>query len=264
MNNNINQINMGNQGINPYQQPVQIPQYTAPAVPTAQPVIYNVPNQQIYTPQAPIQEGFQGSSILKNYIIAQGKQPQAISQTSAINVNGITSAPVWKNNTKNNLRAGKVNMLAVIPRTMNAQDTDGNALIQNGEVRGNFINAVGRLDEIKAMGINTLHVLPIHPTSKTKAMGIAGSLYAMDDPLALDPNLKDPNTPGTVEEQCKYFINECHKRGISVMIDLPSCVSVDYAKKHPELMKKMAQTKLLAVGKISECSEYLMMKLKEN
>ena len=67
-------------------------------------------------------------------------------------------------------------------------------------------------------------------------MGTAGSLYAPDDFLSIDPNLKDPNTEGTVEEQCKNFINECHKRGISVMLDLPSCASVDFAKRHPELM----------------------------
>ena len=34
----------------------------------------------------------------------------------------------------------------------------------------------------------------------------------------------------------KAFINECHKRDIKVMLDLPSCASVDMFNAHPELM----------------------------
>ncbi len=208
-------------------------------------VIYDIPEQSVYLqsqpapvyapqPQPQIQHAFHSSSLLKNYAQGMGKALNTAS-IQAVELNTQNKTP-WKNNMKEMLREGKANFLAVIPRTMNAKDTDGNELIQEGEIRGNFINAVERLDEIKANGINTLHVLPIHPTSPTKAMGTAGSIYAMDDPLELDPNLRDPNFPGTVKDQCKYFINECHKRGISVMIDLPSCVSVNYAEKHPELM----------------------------
>lgn len=196
-------------------------------------VIYNVPNQNIYSDTA--SKSAEMSDLLKSYIISNGKQITSISGIKEINLNNGADV-VWKNNMKESLRNSKANFMAVIPRTMNAKDTDGNALIQGNEVRGNFINAVDRLDELKDMGINTLHMLPFHPTGKTKAMGIAGSLYAPEDLLKIDPNLKDPNTQGTVEEQCKYFINECHKRGISVMLDLPSCVSVDFAQKHPELM----------------------------
>ncbi len=238
---NSNQINSNNinntQGQVPYTMPQQKPAGAQPLSYEENSVVYNVPNAPIYAP-APAQKGvrpFVGSELMRKYMINQGRQISEINNVNSIqtiNSNGVQ----WKNNLRENLRSGKVNMLAVIPRTMSAKDTDGNGLIQGNEVRGNFINAVERLDEIKKMGINTLHILPIHPTSKTKAMGTAGSLYAMDDPLSIDPNLKDPNTPGSVEDQCKYFIQECHKRGISVMLDLPSCVSVDFANKHPELM----------------------------
>ncbi len=80
---------------------------------------------------------------------------------------------------------------AVIPRTMNAQDFDGNGLDSGNEIKGNLVNAVGRLDEIKALGMNTLHILPIHPPGKTEAMGTAGSVYAPDDLLKIDPELVD-------------------------------------------------------------------------
>ena len=169
----------------------------------------------------------------------------------------------YKNELRDMLTHNKANILAVIPRIMNAQDKDGNELIQGDEQAGNFVNAIERLDEIKNLGFNTLHVLPIHPTGKTHAMGTAGSLYAPADFLLVDPELVDENPPKEVREkiaqlyeqktgkklekmdkndpevafaQCKYFIDECHKRGIRVMLDLPSCASVDYAKKHPEMM----------------------------
>lgn len=253
MNYNINQFNPNMQAmpLNPYQaQPLT--QFFAPQIPVVQqqPVIYNVPAQPIYTQQTqpvyipqqtaenkPLNDGFTPSSLLKSYLIASGRQVQDITAVQAVTSDAAKETG-WKNNLRENLRNSKVNMLAVIPRTMNAKDTDGNGLIQGNEVRGTFMNAIDRLDEIKASGANTLHILPIHPTGKTHAMGIAGSIYSMDDPLSIDPNLRDPNYPGTVEDQCKQFINECHKRGISVMLDLPSCVSVDFANKHPELMAK--------------------------
>ena len=233
MNNNINQVNQPYQPSYPYQAqgiPQAAPTQQAPSI---QPVIYNVPNQQIYTQQPTGNNGM--SELLKAHMAANGKHPASVSNVQAINMQNVDNNG-WHNNMKEMLRGSKAHIMAVIPRTMNAKDTDGNALIQGNEVRGNFINAIDRLDELKEMGINTLHVLPIHPPGKSKAMGIAGSLYAPEDLLKIDPNLKDPNTPGTAEDHCKKFIQECHKRGISVMLDLPSCVSVDFAKKHPELM----------------------------
>ena len=219
--------------------PVQI---QAPAYPpyAIQQSAYSMPNVSVYSAQnttpAKTQNTIPVSSLLQNYLKASGKDVNKANELMNVSLNTNSTEPVWHNNLKDNLRKGKANIMAVIPRTMSAKDTDGNALIQDGEVRGNFVNAIERLDDLKAMGINTLHILPIHPTGKTKAMGTAGSLYAPDDFLSIDPNLKDPDTEGSVEDQCKNFIKECHKRGISVMLDLPSCASVDFAKKHPELM----------------------------
>ena len=157
----------------------------------------------------------------------------------------------------------QANIIAVIPRIMNAQDKDGNELIQGDEKPGTFVNAVERLDEFSNLGFNTQHMLPIHPPGKTHAMGTAGSLYAPSDFLLLDPELVDENPPKEAWDriaqlyeqktgkkltkmdkndpevafaQCKYYIDECHKRGQTVMLDLPSCASVDYAKAHPEMM----------------------------
>lgn len=208
---------------------------------------------------------FPGSDLLKAYLGLNETQ----GATQAANVQAVNTlrpdASFWQNSLRYKLRNNEATIFAVIPRTMNAQDFDGNGLIQGNEIRGNLVNAVGRLDEIKSMGINTLHILPIHPPGKTEAMGTAGSVYAPDDLLKIDPAIVDENPPEEAKKaieaiykqrtgrdlvkmdkndpevafaQCQYFVQECHKRGISAMLDLPSCVSVDFSKRNPHLMAK--------------------------
>ena len=122
-------------------------------------------------------------------------------------------------------------------RTFNANDKNGNGIIDfsEGENAGSFINAIDRLDELKSLGINTIHLLPITPVGKIKALGTAGSLYAMSDFLKLNIQLADTNCELSLKDQAKTFIAECHKRGIKVMIDLPSCGAYDLFINRPDL-----------------------------
>ncbi len=123
-------------------------------------------------------------------------------------------------------------------RNFNAKDTNGNGIIDNDEESGNFINAVERLDEIKAAGVNVLHVLPITPVGKLKSLGTAGSLYAIADFDSINHQLVDLTSQMTPMEQAQYFVDECHKRGIKVVIDLPSCGAYDLFLTNPELFIK--------------------------
>ena len=122
-------------------------------------------------------------------------------------------------------------------RTFNANDKNGNGIIDFslGETSGSFINAIDRLDELKELGINTLHLLPITPVGKIKALGTAGSLYAMSEFTSLNPQLFDLQSELSPKEQAKLFISECHKRGIKVMVDLPSCGAYDLFINRPDL-----------------------------
>ena len=122
-------------------------------------------------------------------------------------------------------------------RTFNAKDKNGNGIIDfsEGENAGSFINAIERLDELKSLGINTLHLLPITPVGKIKALGTAGSVYAMSDFLKLNIQLADTNTELSLKEQAKKFVDECHKRDIKVMVDLPSCGAYDLFINRPDL-----------------------------
>ena len=123
-------------------------------------------------------------------------------------------------------------------RNFNAKDSNGNGIIDKSEESGNFINAIERLDEIKASNINTLHLLPITPTGKLKALGTAGSVYAMSDMWSINHQLVDLMSPLKPIEQAQLFVEECHKRGIKVIIDLPSCGAYDLFLTHPELFLK--------------------------
>lgn len=195
-------------------------------------------------PEAPVVENKSqrsASDLINRFLDNQAN----INQPAVVKVSEVGSAP---SGYKNNLRTMFVNnesvMLAIVPRIFNAVDKNNDELIKrkDGEKPSTFLDCIARLDEVKAQGFNTLHILPIHPTGKSHAMGTAGSLYSPlkfiedDGQLAIDPDLVDKNDPRTPQEQMKAFINECHKRDIKVMLDLPSCASVDMYNAHPELM----------------------------
>lgn len=228
------------------------------------------PQQEQVQVQPQVQNVVAFSPLLAKTLLAQNKQILAPKATVTVNLTEAQkNVAGYKNELKDMLTHNKANIIAVIPRIMNAQDKDGNELIQGDEKSGTFVNAVARLDEFSSLGFNTQHVLPIHPPGKSHAMGTAGSLYAPalfvedDGTLAIDPELVDENPPAEarkrIEEiyekrtgkklqkmdkndvnvrfaQFAYYIEECHKRGQKVMLDLPSCASVDFAKAHPEMM----------------------------
>ena len=175
------------------------------------------------------------SDLINKYLDNQAQiNKPSVTQTAAID--GKSSAPVnYRNNLRDMFRNNEAVILAMVPRNFTAEDKNGDELIETnqGEKPGTFLSAIKRLDEVKAEGFNTFHILPIHPPGKTHAMGTAGSLYAPekyiedDGQIAIDPTLVDPNDPRTPQQQMKAFIDECHKRDIKVMLDLPSCASVD-------------------------------------
>lgn len=150
----------------------------------------------------------------------------------------------YKNNLRTMVRNNQSVMMAIVPRTFTAQDLNGDDKItlSTGEKNGTLLSAISRLDELKADGINTIHILPIHPPGKKNAMGTAGSIYSParyvteDGHLAIDPMIIEKDDPRSPDEQFKALIDECHKRDIKVMLDLPSCASVDMFEAEPELM----------------------------
>ena len=115
---------------------------------------------------------------------------------------------VWSNDLKNLFLKNQAIILAINIRSFNAVDKNKNDIIETdkGDIAGNFVNAVKRLNEISSYGVNTLHLLPITPVGKIKAIGTAGSLYAISDFTKLNPQLDDPANDLSVEEEARNFI----------------------------------------------------------
>jgi len=186
-----------------------------------------------------------GSNLIDKYLENQARINKPGVEITAVVNNPSSKTTAYKNNMTQMFKNNEVIMLGIVPRTFTAVDKNNDEMITRaaGEKPGTFLSAINRLDELKNDGFNAIHILPIHPPGKENAMGTAGSLYApakfiTDDGkhLAIDPVLIDKNDPRSPDEQFKAFIDECHKRDIKVMLDLPSCCSVDMYNEHPELM----------------------------
>lgn len=121
-------------------------------------------------------------------------------------------------------------------RNFAAVDKDLNGIIETnkGDKIGSFVGAKAKLKELAAHKINTIYILPITPSGKLKALGTAGSLYAMDEFNKIAPELDEIDNNKTVYEEAREFIEEAHKLNMNVIIDLPSCGSYDLALRRPE------------------------------
>ncbi len=199
----------------------------------------------VYQPLAPKKQDVQvqvnpqahnSSNLLTQYLDNMAKiNAPAVSKPAE--VTSVVHKP-YKNDLRTLFLTNSAKILAIVPRTFNAKDTNNNEYIDGNEQHGTFLNAINRLDEVKAQGFNTLHVLPINPPGKNNAMGTAGSVYSPLDMLELDPVLIDKKDPRSPQEQFKAFVDACHDRDIRVMVDMPSCASYDLYLAKPELMAK--------------------------
>lgn len=176
------------------------------------------------------------SKYLNNQAVINTPLVTSSNKTSPVEDKKQVKKMLYTNDLKTLFKNCDAKILAIIPRIFNAKDLNGNDYIDGNEEHGTFKNAIERLDEVKNDGYNCLHILPINTPGKKQAMGTAGSVYSPLDLLSIDPMLADKNDPRDVKEQFKDFINECHKRDIKVMIDLPSCASTEMFDAHPELM----------------------------
>ncbi len=140
---------------------------------------------------------------------------------------------------RENLREVFKNNKAVIYtiniRNFAAVDKNLDGLIdpKDGDVKGTFLNAKDKLQALKNDGINTIYVLPITPSGKLKALGTAGSLYAMDLFNQINPQLDDDKNDMSAIDEAKEFIKTAHSLDLNVILDLPSCGSYDLSIKKP-------------------------------
>lgn len=96
--------------------------------------------------------------------------------------------------------------------------------------KGTFNAVTERLDEIKAMNVEIIWLMPIHPIGEKNRKGELGSYYAVKDYQGVNPEF------GT-EEDFQRLVNEIHKRDMKVIIDwVANHTAWDHpwTKEHPD------------------------------
>jgi glycosidase len=77
---------------------------------------------------------------------------------------------------------------------------------------GNFKGVQARLDSIKALGVNVLWLMPIHPVGVLNSVGGLGSPYAVK-------NYKEINTEFGTLDDLQILVKEAHNRNMAVIVD---------------------------------------------
>lgn len=78
---------------------------------------------------------------------------------------------------------------------------------------GTFLSLIDDLERIKHLGMDYIYLLPVHPIGEEKRKGSIGSPYSIKDYRSLNEDY------GSFEDFEK-LINEAHKRGLKVMMDV--------------------------------------------
>ena len=102
---------------------------------------------------------------------------------------------------------------------------------------GTFLKTIALLPYLKALGINTIHLLPITKIGEKGRKGDMGSPYAIKNPFDLDPNLTDPIIDITAEDQYKALVESAHRLNIRVVQEFifrTASIDSDWTISHPE------------------------------
>jgi glycosidase len=110
---------------------------------------------------------------------------------------------------------------------------------RNFSPQGNLNGVTAQLDRLKALGVNILWLMPIHPVGQARKKGTVGSPYAVKDYYEINPDY------GT-KEDLKRLVAEAHRRDLKVIID----VVMNHTSWDSVLMKTPAFYTRDASGKI--------------
>ena len=105
---------------------------------------------------------------------------------------------------------------------------------------GTLSGVTARLDNLQKLGVNVLWLMPIHPVGTVKKMGTYGSVYAVSDYYAVNPEL------GT-KDDLMHLVQAAHERHMRVILDeVPDHTAWDSVMmSHPTYYKRDAAGKVL-------------------
>ena len=99
---------------------------------------------------------------------------------------------------------------------------------------GSFRAAQAELPRLKALGVDILWLMPIHPIGEKNRKGTLGSPYSVRDYYGINPEF------GT-EEDFRAFVNAAHAQGFKVILDLVANHTAwdnPLATRHPDWYEK--------------------------
>lgn len=77
---------------------------------------------------------------------------------------------------------------------------------------GNFQGVIDRLDNIKALGVNTIWLMPVYPVGQIRSAGGLGSPYSVKDYMQVNTEFGDL-------EKLRELVQKAHDRNIAVILD---------------------------------------------
>lgn len=85
--------------------------------------------------------------------------------------------------------------------------------VRNMTDEGTFRGVISHLDRLKNLGINTIWLMPIHPIGQAEKKGTLGCPYSIKDYLDVNPEHGS-------KEDFRLLVEETHKRGMRIIIDM--------------------------------------------
>jgi glycosidase len=164
---------------------------------------------------------FHYSQVARSFVVLAAAFSFAISLVHADNPNlsaaVARSSPDW-------LRTGTI--YEIFPRDFSPE--------------GNFNGVTAKLDDVKALGVNMLWIMPIHPIGEKGRKGDFGSPYAVKDYYAINPDY------GTLKD-FQALVNGAHQRGMRVIMDLVANHTAwdNVMMAHPDFYKQDGQGRVI-------------------
>ena len=144
------------------------------------------------------------------FVLAFGIQLPAQQGASALALQAARTSPQW-------LQSGVIYQVFV------------RSFSPTGDLNG----VIAGLDDLHALNVNIVWLMPIHPDGQVKKKGSLGSPYAVRDYYAIDPAL------GT-KDDLKRLVQEAHRRQMKVILDMVANHTAwdSVMMAHPEFYRK--------------------------
>lgn len=101
---------------------------------------------------------------------------------------------------------------------------------------GTFLKSIALLPALRALGFNTVHLLPVTAVGVDGHKGNLGSVYAIRNPYRLDDRLAEPALGLEPEEEFAAFVQAAHHLGMRVVVEFAlrtASLDADWAAEHP-------------------------------